>query len=335
MTRYEKLWLPLLAGLPPHQVTDQVPPLDIHWVWHCHLLSPRQYESDCRLITQGKVLDHCLPNNIKKGLKRSEKLWSCQYPDEPFHADLNAQHTAPYSQRSIYNLEEAISRQRAFFYQVSLPHYTTEKYLKLAVKRYKKFLHLKKLYPLALLAPCYDFDLVWHSHQLHHSAYVKDTSSLLGVILNHDDSINDRSPGSRLDQANQAIQPLWRRVYGDSFFHPGGMYRGPPPSKQLVKVSEADFWNVSSTIQTHCVEKGPCVLNLVAGSFESNYDEDLGQLLGPVPSLNFLHNPYCKQVHHLRPENHREDIVASHRYLLTIGSNHFPVYIISSKIMIF
>ena len=41
--RYEQYWLPLAARHPTEQL---VPGLDVHWVWHCHMLAPYSYESD-------------------------------------------------------------------------------------------------------------------------------------------------------------------------------------------------------------------------------------------------------------------------------------------------
>ena len=55
--------------------------------------------------------------------------------------------------------------------QVSLPHYRSTHFLKNAVTRYQKFLHLKRVAPDTFLVPCYDFDLVWHAHQLHPLIY--------------------------------------------------------------------------------------------------------------------------------------------------------------------
>ena len=48
--RYEKLWLPFLHNFSKDQQNDLdvLPPLDVHWIWHTHMLAPTQYESDCR-----------------------------------------------------------------------------------------------------------------------------------------------------------------------------------------------------------------------------------------------------------------------------------------------
>ena len=47
--RYEKYWMPFLAEFSSQMEEDLkfAPPLDIHWVWHVHMLCPVQYNKDC------------------------------------------------------------------------------------------------------------------------------------------------------------------------------------------------------------------------------------------------------------------------------------------------
>ena len=74
-----------------------------------------------------------------------------------------------------YDLKKASARQFEFFYNVSLPHFKHQAYLKIALDRYKKFLYLKKLNPSTLVVPCYTIDLMWHTHQLYPQFYSNDT----------------------------------------------------------------------------------------------------------------------------------------------------------------
>jgi hypothetical protein len=41
--RYEVFWLPLVASQREHLSA----PLDIEWIWHCHMLAPKAYIADC------------------------------------------------------------------------------------------------------------------------------------------------------------------------------------------------------------------------------------------------------------------------------------------------
>ena len=53
--RYETNWLPLLAEYGSKNNWNLSPPLDVAWVWHCHMMAPKFYISDCQRIT-GKCL---------------------------------------------------------------------------------------------------------------------------------------------------------------------------------------------------------------------------------------------------------------------------------------
>lgn len=52
----------------------------------------------------------------------------------------------PYTQKSSYEIAEAVQRQRNFNYQISLPHFTALKFLSDAIDRYVNFLLLKQTY---------------------------------------------------------------------------------------------------------------------------------------------------------------------------------------------
>ena len=92
-------------------------------------------------------------------------------------------------------------------------------------------LQIKKEHPSTFIVPCYDNDLIWHTHQQHPLAYQQDTSSVLGEMLDHNDTTSDRSPGSELDNGSGATKKLWKKK-GHKFAVPGAMYRGEPPMPQ-------------------------------------------------------------------------------------------------------
>ena len=204
--RYERYWLPLISE-STEPVGSLAPPLDVHWIWHCHLLAPFDYEHDCVRIT-GHVPDHVIiPGDTIESCRESAKeLWEEKY-SEPFDLDLESNQMGANSwhrrSQCTYGLVEAAQRQRSFFYQVSLPHYKSKLFLKNAITRYRMFLALKKLKPDVFLVPCYDIDLVWHTHQLHHRIYKEDTIGCFGRMFNHDDTVTDRGPESKLTLSNQ------------------------------------------------------------------------------------------------------------------------------------
>ncbi|GMT28513.1 hypothetical protein PFISCL1PPCAC_19810, partial [Pristionchus fissidentatus] len=194
--RYEQYWLPLQAI---HPNTDIIPPLDVHWIWHCHMLSPLHYDEDCISIC-GRVIDHKLlsSDEIQKRYESSLRAWDSFCAPEPYDFMSHSTTSKEYIPKSKYDLISAVQRQRNFNYQVSLPHYTSTQFLTDAVKRYIEFLLLKQTYPDQFLTPAYDFDLIWHTHQVHPLNYSRDCISIFGCLLKHDDSVNDRSKNSKL-----------------------------------------------------------------------------------------------------------------------------------------
>ena len=81
--RYEVFWLPLAAKHPGKLL---VPPLDIQWVWHVHMLAPRTYLRDC-LALVGTPVERHFPydrNKAWKAAKRTKKYWKRHTRGEHF-----------------------------------------------------------------------------------------------------------------------------------------------------------------------------------------------------------------------------------------------------------
>ncbi len=73
--RYETMWLPLLKTVAdPVERVHLVPPLDVEWAWHCHMLSPIAYRDDLTTVL-GEVMDHKLRSweKRKEGKKQAMK----------------------------------------------------------------------------------------------------------------------------------------------------------------------------------------------------------------------------------------------------------------------
>ena len=58
------------------------------------------------------------------------------------------------------------------------------------------------LYRNLFVTPMYDIDLVWHTHQLNPKAYHADMTTMLGYVMTHDDSDQDRKTGSKLNNVS-------------------------------------------------------------------------------------------------------------------------------------
>lgn len=76
-------------------------------------------------------------------------------------------------------------------------------------------------------------------------------------MFNHDDSVNDRGPDSKLHCADMQTRELWRKAYqGDEFSRPGCMFRGEIPTGKLHHVETTQLYALScktSTITLHSV----------------------------------------------------------------------------------
>ncbi|KAL5204335.1 hypothetical protein ABZP36_009206 [Zizania latifolia] len=241
--RYKTCWLPLLAKHTQAAVVDGplVVPLDCEWIWHCHRLNPVQYIKDCKRL-YGRILDNSnVESSIRTNSKhQAEKFWTEQYPNEPFELE----YTSP-SDNSIYantgaakhisyDLVSAVTRQSSFFYQVDTPSMHDLRFLEEALARYKGFLYLIKTNQENKIklfrVPTYDVDVMWHTHQLHPATYCHDMLKLLGRVLEHDDTDDDRSEGKKLDVGFSGTTEQFENAFGVRYRKAGAMYRVNLPS---------------------------------------------------------------------------------------------------------
>ncbi len=244
------MWLPLLAKYPDE---DLEPPLDVHWIWHCHMLSPQAYRHDCLQLVNA-FPDHrfrVLRQEKDGAVTAASARWAASYPDEPFQIKYeevpdNIMHDTKIS----YDLFAAAQRQRGFFYHVSLPHYYDSVFLKQALERYKKFVKLKKKNPRLFVVPMYDVDLIWHTHQLHPEAYYRDTVAYLQNHLNHDDTSTDRGPKAKLTVCDNLTRGMWYDTYKEQFPISGTMNRGDNFSTKMAQMTDRD---VSQVVSKQCV----------------------------------------------------------------------------------
>ena len=292
--RYETYWLPLVAGYEGGK--DLEPPIDVHWIWHAHMLGPKYYHSDCVMLC-GSVPDHKLHTaaTVQQAKFEAKKLWESKYQDEPFDVDLdNVKPDLQYIPKSSYKLQEAVVRQKAFFYNVSLPHYLDERFIKTSIGRYKQFMILKKNHQREYIVPMYDVDWIWHTHMLNPLSYKKDTETYLGRMLHHDDTTVDRSSGSRLANADARTKELWRETYHTHFSSPGCMYRGVSPQGKLHQFNLEDYDKVMakkcgfriSKIVVKCDKKKDmhfdAHFDIIAGGIEYlTQDQSLGRSKQP------------------------------------------------------
>ncbi|KAL8618173.1 hypothetical protein ACOMHN_059180 [Nucella lapillus] len=325
--RYENYWLPL-AGKHPNETLAA--PLDVEWIWLCHMLSPIHYQKDCNSLV-GRVVSHKLYSAMqrRKQQQKARSLWQVEYPREPFNMELNGdlfytdddlpsrlsldlltaavrQKVFFYqvgrgegivcvgegrdeggcerlcvcvcddlpsrlcfdllsaavcrkssSSRLCFDLLSAAVRQKVFFYQVSLPHFKDLQFLSICELRYKRFLYLKQQNPSVELVPCYDMDLMWHTHMLHPLAYKIDTETILGFTLDHNKFLDGPNPELHLTEAYDQTRDLWTDTFDESvnFEVCGSTYRGVCTVGKLHALTPQQNFMASTKTATFIIEK--------------------------------------------------------------------------------
>ena len=233
------------------------------------------------------------------GLQRAKLLWHQLYGNEPFEVELTAPvgNEMSHVSRIQYDIVASCSRQRVFNYQVSLPHYGDEKFLRDALERYKHHLRFERQHPNTFLVACYDFDLMWHAHQVHPLAYRTDTMKILGRVLNHNDSVNDRRPHSKLATSAKATRKIWK-AYGRNFTTNGGIFRGEPPLNIAENRNPIDYSSMAKIrftyfvdvceVEIHGLPKPKLYLVQISlrGSFRAGGKQSSYKVKGPVANFH-------------------------------------------------
>ena len=242
--RYEKYWLPLIST---YSKPNLVGPLDVEWMWHCHMLAPLNYIQDCT-IREGKVINHRLRNDRDRKIcqERAKYIWSLMYEEEPFDLDYTQEMVEDslrikhFKSCFSYDIVAASERQSSFYYNVALPHYNDRSFLENALSRYKQYIYTIKQYPDAALRPCYDIDLVWHTHMLNPIKYRKDTTAICGGLLHHDDTSTDMSVGSKHLITGEMATEQWASLFKERFKIAGTMRRGKSSKTHLSDLNMTD-----------------------------------------------------------------------------------------------
>jgi hypothetical protein len=234
--RYEQYWLPLVSQ---HMHIQLVPPPDVAWVWHCHRLAPQAYEDYCQKRFR-KILDSCPPfcyqlqDDVLSQCLSTIQLWAKTYGSNIpfFQVPSDSEQNTTSHTLDTFNLTGSMNRQQRFLWQVSQPCYSDPQFLHKAVIKYRRFLQLQM--PTAkkghmILVPTYQIDLVWHSHMLVSTTdYRTDCLAIRGEAFDHDDSIDDRTPGATLDTSLRETILLWRAKYYEEYMEEHGNYCGEP-----------------------------------------------------------------------------------------------------------
>jgi len=98
------------------------------------------------------------------------------------------------------------------------PKNISEAAIRVAARRYERFLLLVGKYPGRELAPARDIDSIWHLHMLHPRQYVADCYRLFGDILDHDGGFGaDPAELPVLERIFHETAALWQEEYGEPY----------------------------------------------------------------------------------------------------------------------
>ena len=230
--RYAQLWLPLVDE---HNTAQIVPPIDVAWMWYCHMLRPLVYRRDCRLILN-RTLSHSFVKrrDIVDGTNRAIEIWYEKYPKDGYNIIRNGDYIPP--SQKIGQLTDAAARltvklpviaksQMHFCYQVALPHFRDKQFLETALIRYKQFLCLKKLNPDAYLTPPVDILLMWYTHMCYPVEYAIDTMKVCGRVLENNVRMQIGTVTEKFRSASQQTCQSWSAVFKEPLFQPGTKLR--------------------------------------------------------------------------------------------------------------
>lgn len=275
--RYEKIWLPLCEKIlsQNESLSRYYPPNDVAWIWHCHLLSPHEYRNDL-IDKYGHIFDHSCPNlvDMLEKQQRTLSLWE-NNTGTTFDYSLDQSVNSAYDSFKtnffcdLYKLSQS---QKIYYYQVCLPHFSSLKYLKKALKRYKQYLHLKQLNPCVCLQQCYAIDIIWRSHQLNPKAYYSDCMSMFGKLL----CCHDNGPKLSVSYSNQ----LWIKHFKEDYICPGAAYRGQAPIEL-----EYFYNNVFNYNDYLCRVASLSIQEISLNQLEKTNDFFINAFLGKYPIL--------------------------------------------------
>ena len=254
--RYEHVWMPLLASENSASPRKLAAPLDVQWMHHLHRLDPDAYRVDCERAF-GRLVDPAdpflvagdgAPSEDRAAESFARAAWNTLAPEWPFDLEdalidhrrrggrLPRSRALSSFDSSSCDMVGSATRQGGFLWQV-LPceTYGDEDFIRRAVRRYAMLVGLWRDFPGEFLVPTYDQDLVWHAHLSVPSVYEKEMrTATYRHAIGHDDSVNDRTPGAKLEVRGRRTMELWRTHYpvsawDEPYARTGAMWRGDAP----------------------------------------------------------------------------------------------------------
>ncbi|KAJ3669487.1 hypothetical protein LUZ60_011437 [Juncus effusus] len=220
--RYEELWMPLISEFGADEML-LLPPLDVHWIWHCHSLNHSHYRNYCnsrfnKLINRPAIFDE---ENEEYATDRCREIWESRYPSELFDLEYSYNYSNSDNSVSGSDLFEMIEKCRSLggYYEDAFMSETV--YLVAAKRRYLNFVNLLKEVGekdfSGRLVPTSDIYFMWLTHQSFPASYARDTSELGDVSHKIAGFLNPPATTEEIEETKR----LWEEEHDEPYERAG------------------------------------------------------------------------------------------------------------------
>ncbi|CAG8479664.1 9089_t:CDS:2 [Ambispora leptoticha] len=188
-------WINLLNHKSFPKEEMPIPPLDACLICHAHYLSPLRYYEDMLRLHDPQAHNYNFPlAKLARHLEEySQQIWH-EYTKKPWELPY------PYLRSMRINTEVKSI-------QIAESSRKNER-----LKRQRDFTN-KMDYMGSLFVPTLDIDLAWHTHILHPLLYRNFTIKHMGRVINHDDTLAEKTLTDGFTKTSQA----WYKKYRESY----------------------------------------------------------------------------------------------------------------------
>jgi Glycine-rich domain-containing protein-like len=83
------------------------------------------------------------------------------------------------------------------------------------INKYENFFQIMRAYPNSFAVPTLDVDLAWHTHQLSPASYRAYSVSQCGILVNHDDKIDESKLSMGFEWTSKTYEQMFGAVYSE------------------------------------------------------------------------------------------------------------------------
>ncbi|KAG8941360.1 hypothetical protein FRC03_004628 [Tulasnella sp. 419] len=156
--------------------------------------------------------------------------------------------------------------------------------LRRCVNQYHAFLDLMSANPKHFLVPTLGIDLAWHTHQLFHTHYRNTTMDLLGLLVDHDDAVEQETLATSYNETAE----LWHSRYSV----PYSICGCPQPQASLTSAFTSKIFKSafsSSSKEGRVSNPRPDLLHISENSLDETHpSEHFAVVVKNIPEIHKL-----------------------------------------------